>query len=49
MICVLIFGKIAPNNDNFIYDYGFPMKTLKNIYIFVGVFKSLYNVLVEYT
>ena len=30
------------------YDYGFPMKTLKNIFFF-GVFKSLYNVLLEYT
>ena len=43
------FGKIAPNNDSFIYYYGFPMKTLKYIFNFVGVFTSLYNILLEYT
>ncbi len=45
----LFFGKIAPKNDHFMYYYGFPMKTLKYLFNFVGVFTSLYNGLLEYT
>ena len=40
----LFSGKIAPNNDNFMYYYCFPMKTY-----FLGVFTSLYNGLLEHT
>ena len=34
----LFSGKIAPNNDNFMYYYCFPMKTLKYRFYFFGVF-----------
>ena len=30
----LFSGKIAPNNDNFMYYYCFPMKTLKYRFFF---------------
>ena len=45
----LFFGKIAPNNDNFMYYYGFHMKTLAYIFNLFGVFTCLYNGLLEYT
>ena len=42
----LFSGKIAPNNDNFMYYYCFPMKTLKYRF-FLGVFTSFYNGLLD--
>ena len=48
-MCFYFLGKLPQTMTIFMYYYGFPMKTLKYIFNFFGIFTSLYNGLLEYT